>query len=132
MKDRILGQVAVITPNVDEAAALTGLAVGTMDQMQLAAQRLPEMGVRNVIVTGGHLDPPHDLVSREGRRSAVLEGVKISSDSTHGTGCAFSSALACSLAKGNDLLTAARAAKHYVESSMRKALSIGKGTGPVV
>jgi hydroxymethylpyrimidine/phosphomethylpyrimidine kinase len=132
MKDRILGQVAVITPNVDEAAALTGLSVSTMDQMQLAAQRLHEMGVRNVIITGGHLDPPHDLVSREGRRPTVLEGAKISGDSTHGTGCAFSSALACSLAKGNDLLTAARAAKHYVENSMRKALSIGKGTGPVV
>jgi hydroxymethylpyrimidine/phosphomethylpyrimidine kinase len=132
MKERILGRVAVITPNVDEAAALTGLSVTTMDEMQLAAQRLHEMGVRNVIVTGGHLDPPHDLVSREGGRSTVLEGAKISGNSTHGTGCAFSTALACSLAKGNDVLTAARAAKHYVENSMRKALSIGKGTGPVV
>jgi hydroxymethylpyrimidine/phosphomethylpyrimidine kinase len=132
MKDRILGRVAVITPNIDEAAALTGLTVTTMDQMQFAARRLHEMGVRNVIVTGGHLDPPHDLVSREDRGFIVLEGSRISGDSTHGTGCAFSSALACSLAKGNDLLTAAKAAKHYVESSMRKALSVGKGIGPVV
>ena len=123
---------AIITPNVDEAAALTGLTVTSMDEMQLAASRLHEMGVRNVIVTGGHLDPPHDLVSREGRGITVLEGAKISGNATHGTGCAFSTALACSLSKGNDLLTAARTAKHYVESSMRKALSIGKGTGPVV
>jgi hydroxymethylpyrimidine/phosphomethylpyrimidine kinase len=132
MKDRILGRVAIITPNVDEAAALTGLTVTSMDEMQLAASRLHEMGVRNVIVTGGHLDPPHDLVSREDHRTTVLEGAKISGQSTHGTGCAFSTALACSLAKGNDLLTAARTAKHYVENSMRKALSIGKGIGPVV
>ena len=132
MKDRILGRVAVITPNIDEAAALTGLTVTNMDEMQLAAQRLHEMGVRNVVITGGHLDPPHDLVSREDRRSTVLEGIKVSGQSTHGTGCAFSTALACSLAKGNDLLTAAKAAKHYVENALRKALPIGKGVGPVV
>lgn len=132
MKDRIFGRVAVITPNIDEAAALTGLTVTNMDEMQLAASRLHEMGVRNVIITGGHLDPPHDLVSREDRRFTVLEGAKISGGSTHGTGCAFSTALACSLAKGNDLITAAKAAKHYVENAMRKALTIGKGTGPVV
>ena len=111
MKDRILGRVAVITPNIDEAAALTGLTVTNMDEMQLAASRLHEMGVRNVVITGGHLDPPHDLVSREDRRSTVLEGIKISGQSTHGTGCAFSTALACSLAKGNDLLTAAKASQ---------------------
>lgn len=132
MKDRILGRVAVITPNIDEAAALTGLTVTNMDEMQLAAQRLHEMGVRNVVITGGHLDPPHDLVSREDRRSTVLEGIKVSGQSTHGTGCAFSTALACSLAKGNDLLTATRGAKHYVENALRKALPIGKGVGPVV
>jgi hydroxymethylpyrimidine/phosphomethylpyrimidine kinase len=132
MKDRILGRASVITPNIDEAAALTGLSVTTMAEMQLAASRLHDMGARNVIVTGGHLDPPHDLVSREDRRTTVLEGNKIPGYSTHGTGCAFSTALACSLAKGNDLFTAAKAAKHYVEAALRKALPIGKGVGPVV
>jgi len=132
MKDRILGRVAVITPNIDEAAALTGLTVTTRDEMQLAASRLHEMGVRNVIITGGHLDPPHDLLSREDGRTTILEGIKVSGQSTHGTGCAFSTALACSMAKGNDLLTAAKVAKHYVETAMRKALPIGKGIGPVV
>jgi len=132
MKDRILGRVSVITPNIDEAAALTGLAVTSIDEMQLAASKLHEMGARSVIITGGHLDPPHDLVSREDRRTTILEGNKISGQSTHGTGCAFSTALACHLARGSDLLVAARAAKHYVENSMRKSLLIGKGTGPVV
>lgn len=132
MKDRILGRVAVITPNIDEVAALTGLTVTSMDEMQLAASRLHDMGARNVIITGGHLDPPHDLVSREDRRTTILEGIKIPGHSTHGTGCAFSTALACSLAKSNDLLTAAKAAKHYVEAALRKAPQIGKGVGPVV
>lgn len=132
MKDRILGRASVITPNIDEAAALTGLAVSTVDEMELAALRLHEMGARNVIVTGGHLDPPHDLVSKEDRRATLLEGTKIPGQSTHGTGCAFSTSLACHLAKGHDLLTAAKAAKHYVESALRKAPPIGKGVGPVV
>ena len=132
MKDRILGRASVITPNIDEASALTGLTVTNMDEMRTAAARLHEMGVRNVIITGGHLDPPRDLVSKDDRRTTILEGAKIPGQSTHGTGCAFSTALACSLAKGNDLLTAARAAKHYVESALRKAPPIGKGVGPVV
>ena len=132
MKDRILGRASVITPNIGEAAALTGLAVSTVDEMELAALRLHEMGARNVIVTGGHLDPPHDLVSKEDRRTTLLEGTKIPGQSTHGTGCAFSTSLACHLAKGHDLLTAAKAAKHYVESALRKAPPIGKGVGPVV
>ena len=132
MKDRILGRASVITPNIDEAAALTGVAVSTMDEMELAAVRLHEMGVRNVIITGGHLDPPHDLVSKEDRRTTMLEGTKIPGQSTHGTGCAFSTSLACHLAKGSDLLTGAKAAKHYVENALRKAPPIGKGVGPVV
>jgi len=132
MKDRILGRASVITPNIDEAAVLTGFAVNTVDEMQLAAARLHEMGARNVIITGGDLDSPHDLVSKEDRRTTLLEGTKIPGQSTHGTGCAFSTSLACHLAKGSDLLTAARAAKHYVESALRKAPPIGKGVGPVV
>jgi hydroxymethylpyrimidine/phosphomethylpyrimidine kinase len=132
MKDRILGRASVITPNIDEAAALTGLTVTTMDEMQLAAIRLHEIGARNVIITGGHLDPPHDFVSREDRRTTILEGTKIPGQSTHGTGCAFSTALACHLAKGNDLFTAAKAAKHYVERALGKALPVGRGVGPVV
>jgi hydroxymethylpyrimidine/phosphomethylpyrimidine kinase len=132
MKDRILRRASVITPNIDEAAALAGVAVSTMDEMELAAVRLHEIGARNVIITGGHLDPPHDLVSKEDRRTTILEGTKIPGHSTHGTGCAFSTSLACHLAKGHDLVTAAKAAKHYVESALRKAPPIGKGVGPVV
>jgi hydroxymethylpyrimidine/phosphomethylpyrimidine kinase len=132
MKERILGCVSVITPNIDEAAALTGLTVTTMEEMQIAALRLHDMGARNVIITGGHLDPPHDLVSGEDRRSVILHGKKIPGHSTHGTGCAFSTALACNLALGNDLITAAKAAKHFVETALGTAPVIGKGIGPVL
>jgi hydroxymethylpyrimidine/phosphomethylpyrimidine kinase len=132
LKERILPLACVITPNIDEAATLTGLPVTNTDEMETAAIRLHRMGARNVIITGGHLDPPDDLVSRGDSRVTLLKGSKLSSRSTHGTGCAFSTALACELALGRDLLDAATAAKHFVESSLRNAPTIGKGVGPVL
>lgn len=132
MKERMLARACVITPNVDEAAALTGLKVTTLAEMEIAAVRLHQMGARNVIITGGHIDPPHDLVSEGDGRFTILKGRKIPGRSTHGTGCAFSTALACQLALGRNLLEAARAAKRYVESALRSAPALGKGIGPVV
>lgn len=132
LKERILPRACVITPNIDEAAALTGLTVATIAEMRVAATRLHEMGARNVIITGGHIDPPHDLVSQEDRRITILKGRKIPGRSSHGTGCAFSTALACNLALGNNLIDAATAAKRYVESALRRAPALGKGIGPVL
>ncbi|MBZ5505059.1 MAG: bifunctional hydroxymethylpyrimidine kinase/phosphomethylpyrimidine kinase [Acidobacteriia bacterium] len=132
LKERILGRACVITPNIDEAAALTGLNVTTLEEMHLAASRLHKMGAHNVIITGGHIDPPHDLISREDGRTTILKGHKVPGNSTHGTGCAFSTALACNLALGIDLIEAAKAAKSYVEAALRTAPGIGKGIGPIV
>jgi hydroxymethylpyrimidine/phosphomethylpyrimidine kinase len=133
LKDRILAQSYVITPNIDEAAALTGLKVGNPDDMGPAAMRLHAMGARNVIITGGHLDVPVDFVSAEmGKRVTVLKGRRIAGRSTHGTGCAFSTALTCNLVLGKELTDAARTAKRYVESALKGARSLGKGIGPVV
>lgn len=132
MKERIIARACVITPNIDEAAMLTGLNVASMEEMQAAALRLHEMGARNVIITGGHMDPPNDLISGKDGQTTVLNGSKIPGRSTHGTGCAFSTALACNLARGHNLVSAAKAAKSYVENALRKALPIGKGIGPVL
>jgi len=132
VRDEILPLATVITPNIDEAAALTGLGVRNATEMKAAAARLHQLGARNVIITAGHLDPPDDLLSRQGKPLTMLKGKRISSGSTHGTGCAFSTALACNLALGSDLLAAAKAAKRYVEAALRRAPAIGKGIGPVV
>jgi hydroxymethylpyrimidine/phosphomethylpyrimidine kinase len=133
LKDRLLGMVSVITPNADEAAALTGLTVTTLDEMGTAALRLREAGVRNVIVTGGHLDPPSDLISLAGGSGFVtLVGSKIVARSTHGTGCAFSTAVACRLAQGKSLTTAAKTAKTYVEAALKNPPILGRGVGPIV
>jgi hydroxymethylpyrimidine/phosphomethylpyrimidine kinase len=133
LKDRILGMVSVITPNAEEAAVLTGLTVTNLDEMGAAALRLRQVGVRNVIVTGGHLDPPSDLVSTATSPSWVtLTGTKIAARSTHGTGCAFSTAVACKLAQGKNLTAAVKAAKAFVESALKVAPTMGRGIGPVV
>ncbi|HKR94150.1 MAG TPA: bifunctional hydroxymethylpyrimidine kinase/phosphomethylpyrimidine kinase [Candidatus Angelobacter sp.] len=132
MKTRLLSQAHVITPNIDEATALTGMAITNPDEMEAAALRLQKLGAQSVIITGGHLNPPHDLVCRARKKPTFLKGKKIQSRSTHGTGCAFSTALACELALGRDLLQAAKAAKRFVEAALRRAPAIGKGIGPVL
>ncbi len=90
----------VLTPNVDEAACLTGLEVGNPEQMKLAAERLHEMGSKAVVVTGGHLDRAIDLLSVRGEDVRIFRAGHVDSANTHGTGCAFSTALACQLASG--------------------------------
>ena len=132
LQKQILNRTYVVTPNIDEAAALTGHSVTNLDDMQVAASRLHKMGARNVIITGGHLNPPYDLLSLEGKRAIILKGRRIFTRSTHGTGCAFSTSLACHLAMGKDLVAAAKAAKRFVTSALRKAPAIGKGAGPVI
>src|SRR6266852_6464309 len=124
----------VVTPNVDEAAVLTGLKVTAVDGMKAAAARLHEMGAPAVVITGGHLDKAIDVLSFTTRRGVEVEVFKADrqrSNSTHGTGCAFSTAIACHLALDRGLAEAALLAKTYVTAAIANAHTLGKGTGPV-
>jgi hydroxymethylpyrimidine/phosphomethylpyrimidine kinase len=132
--ERLLPLASVITPNVDEAATLTGLAVTNLEQMRAAATRLQEMGAASVVITGGHLDKAIDLLSFTSGRGAeqeVFKSVRLQSNSTHGTGCAFASAIACHLARGRGLPEAVLLAKAYVAAAIANALPLGRGIGPV-
>ncbi|MBZ5534178.1 MAG: bifunctional hydroxymethylpyrimidine kinase/phosphomethylpyrimidine kinase [Acidobacteriia bacterium] len=133
LQNRLLAMATVITPNIAEASLLTRLTVSNADEMAAAALRLHQLGARHVIITGGHLDPPVDLVSPEpGTHPTFISGAKIAGSSTHGTGCAFATSLACNLALGKPLVDAARAAKRYVESALRHPPAVGKGVGPII
>ncbi|HKW16812.1 MAG TPA: bifunctional hydroxymethylpyrimidine kinase/phosphomethylpyrimidine kinase [Terriglobales bacterium] len=121
----------VITPNIDEAAALTGREVKNPEQMTAAAERLHEMGSKAVVITGGHLDPAIDVLSIRGQASQVFRADRLGSANTHGTGCAFSTAIACYMALDCPLSTAVSRAKNYVFEAIRNSYSIGKGPGPV-
>lgn len=136
LRERLLGVVDWVTPNLNELAVLTGKEVRTREQVPPAAERLATLAASAgnpglaVIVTGGHLDPPDDYLLLDGQES-WLSGVRIESRSTHGTGCAFSSALLAELVRGRQGTEAVHAAKHYVVNAMRAAYPVGRGIGPL-
>jgi len=131
----LLPLASVVTPNIDEAAALTGLPVGDIEQMKAAARKLHEMGAQNVVVTGGHLERAADVLSiaqPEGNFEQVeFVSDRLHSTSTHGTGCAFATALAANLAQGRQLQYAIVLAKAYVTKAISRAFPLGKGLGPL-
>lgn len=130
LRNRLLTVADVVTPNIDEAAALTGIEVADLVGMRSAAARLQEMGARAVVVTGGHLREPVDLLCYGGMEREY-PGARIQSQSTHGTGCAFATAIACRLALGESLTEAVGLAKRYVADGIASAMVVGRGNGPI-
>ncbi len=137
LKERLLPFISVLTPNLPEAALLTGLPVQTPEQVEAAAraiQPLVQGGRGAVVLTGGHSAGPdeiRDLLATPGDALAWLTGPRVQTAATHGTGCAFSSALLASLVGRFPLPTAVRAAKLYVQHALEYAYAIGRGTGPM-
>jgi hydroxymethylpyrimidine/phosphomethylpyrimidine kinase len=130
VRDELLKRVGVITPNIPEAELLTGLEVKDLNGMKAAGQKLLEMGARAVIVTGGHLEKPSDVLC-EGTNVEIFGGDHVKSLNTHGSGCTFSSAIAAQLACGQQLRDAVILAKAYVTKAIEKSYQIGKGPGPL-
>jgi hydroxymethylpyrimidine kinase/phosphomethylpyrimidine kinase len=131
VRDTLLPLATVVTPNTIEAERLTGVRVSSAAEAHQAAERLVSLGAAAAIVTGGHLDGPPIDVLFDGVRAIALGGPRIDPTDTHGTGCAFSSALAARLALGDSLEEAARRAKTYVADAIRRAPRLGHGRGPL-
>jgi hydroxymethylpyrimidine/phosphomethylpyrimidine kinase len=134
LMERLLPLATVVTPNVDEAASMTGLPVTDIGEMRMAARKLHAMGAAAVVVTGGHLDQAIDLLSftsKRGVEDEVFKSPRLRSNSTHGTGCAFATSIACHLAMGRGLPEAVLLAKAYVASAISQAYPLGHGIGPV-
>lgn len=124
----------VITPNVYEAAILTGLKVKEPEEMKAAATKLHEMGAKAVVITGGDLEKAIDLLSfpsHDGFEQEIFKAERQRSNSTHGTGCAFATAMACHLALDRGLAEATLLAKTYVTAAISNGQPLGKGVGPV-
>lgn len=130
LRDEFLRRASVITPNIPEAELLTGMEVKDVAGMKLAAQKLIEQGARAVVVTGGHLERPTDVLCDKGE-IFILDGESVKNTNTHGSGCTFSSAIAAQLASGQELRDAVILAKVYVARAIDKAYAIGKGPGPL-
>lgn len=132
--ERMIPLADVVTPNVDEAAAITGIKIKDLEDMRVASAKLHELGAPAIVITGGHLEKAIDLLSfttKRGVEQEVFKAERQRSNSTHGTGCAFATAMACHLALDRGLAEAALLAKTYVSAAISNGQSLGRGTGPV-
>jgi hydroxymethylpyrimidine/phosphomethylpyrimidine kinase len=132
--ERLIPLSDVVTPNIDEAAVITGLTIKGPDDMKAASLKLHDMGAVAVVITGGHLEKAVDLLSfrrGNGIEQEIFKAERQDSNSTHGTGCAFATAMACHLALDRGLAEAALLAKTYVSAAISFGHPLGRGTGPV-
>jgi hydroxymethylpyrimidine/phosphomethylpyrimidine kinase len=147
----------VVTPNIPEAEAISGIRITSPETLRDAARRIHGMGARAVIITGGHEPQNHEPENQEppnpeprtpnpeprpptplvedllfdGRAFHEHRVARVDSRHTHGTGCTFASAVAASLALGRDLPDAAARAQQYVAGAIAHAPGLGHGRGPL-
>jgi hydroxymethylpyrimidine/phosphomethylpyrimidine kinase len=135
LRSELIPRALVVTPNLPEAAALTGASLARNEkEMEVQAREILALGARNVLIKGGHGQGEEsvDLLIGEGE-VVRLSAKRIATKNTHGTGCTLSSAIAAGLAKGRDLITATQDAKAYVTAAIAGAdqLKVGHGHGPL-
>lgn len=120
----ILPYAMIVTPNLPEARALTGMMIRDISGMERAAVALSGMGAKNVLIKGGHLAGEPVDVLFDGKSFTYLEGRRLKGGRAafHGTGCILSAAIAANLAKGNGVKAAVRSAKRFLEAELRKRL----------
>ncbi len=131
LRTRLIPLAAVVTPNIPEAEALTGLKIETGEDVRRAAEAIVQLGARAVVVKGGHREGPATDVFYDGARFQEFSAPRIDTVNTHGTGCTFASAVAAGLAKGLDVLESVGLAKDYVTEAIRRSFPVGQGHGPL-
>ncbi len=128
LKAMVVPRATVITPNVAEAAELSGIPVTSIESARDAARRIFDLGPKAVVVKGGHLegDTAIDLLF-DGRDFTAFAAPREPGGSLHGTGCTFASAIAARLALGDDIAAAVDRAKHYVTGAITHAATVDGG-----
>lgn len=117
----------VVTPNLPEAARLTGMGVNNLEDMEKAARLIHSMGPKHVVVKGGHLEGEAVDLLFDGESTSLFPGPRYSSSNTHGTGCTFSAALATFLAQGEPIRQSVARAKEFVTRAIATGLHLGGG-----
>jgi len=134
LRKKLLPLCTIITPNIHEAEKLTGREIHDLNDMEEAAEIVHEMGARNILIKGGHLEGENigcDLFSN-GTEMTHMRAAKVSPQrDIHGTGCSLSAAIASGLAKGMPLVRSVESAKEFITRAIDTAYSIGKGVRPV-
>ncbi|MBB6270510.1 hydroxymethylpyrimidine/phosphomethylpyrimidine kinase [Pedobacter cryoconitis] len=135
MKTLLFPITTLLTPNLDEAAALAGIEISTVAQMKTAAKKILNFGCNAVLIKGGHLNGNKlcDIYLDKTGREFSYENDKIFSQNTHGTGCTLSSAIAAFIARGLEITVAIQNAESYVHQAIDQGMNVftGQGKGPL-
>ena len=131
VRTRLVPLASVVTPNIPEAEALTGMTIESDADVRESAQRIVQMGARSVVVKGGHREGPATDVLYDGSDFREFTAPRIDTVNTHGTGCTFASAVAAGLAQGLSVEDSVAQAKDYVTEAIRASFPIGRGHGPL-
>ncbi len=127
----LIPRAALITPNLHEAVALTGIEICGEPAMREAARRLRQWGARSVLVKGGHLVGAANDILLDGEEWYEFPAPRVDTPHTHGTGCTFSAAITAELARGAAIPNAVARAKTYIWEAIRSNPGLGRGSGPV-
>lgn len=135
IRECLLPQITLLTPNIDEAALLTGMPIQSLGDMKDAALRIVKLNCKAVLVKGGHLGSNilFDVYLDQDGNQEVFESVKIDSFNTHGTGCSLSSAIAAYIARGNNMPASIRLGLSYIYEAIAAGENVktGHGHGPL-
>ena len=132
LKSILIKRVLLITPNIPEAEILTNTKIKTKDEMILVAQKLIELGAKNVLLKGGHLKGKlvHDIYVNN-RDIKIFSSKRVKTKNTHGTGCTLSSAVAVFLSCGKTVKKSCELGIKYVNLAIKSNPNYGKGHGPI-
>ncbi len=132
LREKLIIKSSLITPNIPEAEVLTKTRIKSLDDMIYAANFLLKMGVKNVLIKGGHRNTKNMIdVFLNKKELKIFSNKKIKTKNTHGTGCTLSSAIATFYACGKTLNKSCELGIKYVNQSIRSNLNYGKGYGPI-
>ena len=132
LKNDLIKRVSLITPNIPEAEILTNTKIKNKEDMIFAASILINLGAKNVLIKGGHLDSKvvQDIFVNN-KEVVLIKNKRITTSNTHGTGCTLSSAISTFFACGKTLKRSCELATMYVNNSIRSNINYGKGHGPI-
>ena len=131
LKSDLLPQAFLVTPNLDEAAALTGKKVDSIESMKEAAKAIAALGAKHVLIKGGHLEGEAiDILFSDGQFHQS-SSPRLKTKHTHGTGCVTSAAITANLANGLSIVEAVTAAKKFITKAIETNPQLGHGYGPV-
>jgi len=131
MREYLLPCAFLVTPNIHEAAALTGQNIESVEDMQRAAKTIAQSGPDNVLIKGGALADSAIDVHYTQNECEIFESRRIDTQHTHGTGCVFSAAITANLARDDNLHRAVKRAKAYVTRAIGGRPGLGHGRGPI-